>query len=159
MIRRRPAPRRGMSLIEVILSMAIFLLALVGIGKLIDFGSDQALDTQFQTRGTRLALAKLAEVEAGVITLESGGGTGTFDEEPAWSWSVEAVPTGPPNVYQVTVKVSRDRLGVTFEVALSQMLFDPSKTGSAAQAQKPTDTSTTGTTTGTTGTTTGGMGP
>ena len=54
------------------------------------------------------------------------------------------------NLFLVTVRVTRDYQGRTFEATLSQLLYDPSKIGSAAQAQ------TTGATTGTTGTTTPG---
>lgn len=151
-------PRRGISLIEVLLSLAIFLLALVAIGRLVDFGSDRAQDAQLQTRGTRLALAKMAEVEAGVISVQSGG-AGDFPEEPGWSWSVEPQPTGPPNVYQVTVRVTRDLNGKPFEVSLTQIVYDPALIGSAAQAEKTTTDSSSGGsgTTGGTGGTTGGM--
>ncbi|MBX9626958.1 MAG: type II secretion system protein GspI [Gemmataceae bacterium] len=110
---------------------------MVAIGRLVDIGSDHAAAARLHSRGTRLAQAKLAEVEAGVVGMD--GGSGSFDTEAGWSWTVEAQPQGPPNLYAVTVKVSFDDRGRPFEVTLSQLVLDPAKMGSAAQAEKPTE--------------------
>ena len=67
----RPAIRPGISLIEVLLSLAIFLLALVAIGRLVDIGVDSALDSQAQAVATRLCHSKLAEAEAGAVALDA----------------------------------------------------------------------------------------
>jgi hypothetical protein len=146
----------------VLLGLVIMLLALVAVGRLVDIGTERSVETQVQTRGTRLAQSKMAEVESGALPLDSSSG-GTFDpEEPDWSWSVEPQPAGPPNVYQVTVRVSRDLRGRTFEVSLSQTLFDPTMMGTAAQAERPVEAVGSGTTTGTgtsTSGTSGGMSP
>ena len=156
--RPRPARRPGLSLLEVLLALAIFLLALVAIGGLVNYGSDRAMAASMQAAGTRLAQSKLAEVEAGVIPVSTGG-NGTFDEDPDWNWSVEPTAASVPNVYQVTVRVWRDAGGQHYEVVLNQMVFDPSQMGQASPAQPPTTS--TGTQSGTTGsgtTTTGGSG-
>jgi hypothetical protein len=119
----------------------------------VDIGSDQGVEARAHVRGNRLAAAKLAEIEAGVVSVQ-GGGSGSFDDDPDWSWSVESQPQGPPNLYAVTVKVSRTLRAKPFEVTLSQMIFDPAKTGSAAQAERPTpaDVESAETNTGTGGT-------
>ena len=144
--RSRASGRRpGLSLLEVLLSLAILLMSLVAIGRLVDFGADRALEARLHSQGTRLAIAKMAEVEAGVVALDSAGG-GTFDTDPDWTWSVEPEPAGSaPNLYQVTVRVTRDLRGKPFEVTLTQMLFDPTLLGSAAPAQTASTSSTTGT--------------
>jgi hypothetical protein len=130
----------------VLLALAIFLMSLVAIGGLIDFGSDQGMAASMQAAGTRLAQSKLAEVEAGAIDLTSGG-SGTFDDEPDWHWSVEPTATQWPNTYDVTVRVWRDT-GKHYEVTLSQIVFDPAQMGNGSEAQPPTTTSSgTGTTT------------
>lgn len=149
--------RVGMSLIEVILALAIMMMALVAIGKLVDVGLDRSLDAQLQTRGTLLAESKLAEVEAGAVSLQ--GESGTFDEAPEWSWSVESTPSGPANLYQVTVRVSRTTPGRPFEVAMTQLILDPTVIGSAAQAEVPTTTTDGSTTTTGSSTNTGGTTP
>lgn len=151
-LRHPRAGRPGLSLIEVLLAMAILLLSLVAIGQLVDMGADRGLEARFHVRGARLLQAKMAEVEAGVIPVD-GGGSGTFEDDPDWSWTVEATPQSIPDLYQVTVHVSRDYRGRPFEVTMSQLLFDPALTGSAAQAQKPATTSTSSSTSTTGGTT------
>lgn len=150
-----PAARRsrpGLSLLEVMVSLAILLISLVGIGRLIDFGADRGLEARLHSLGTRLAVAKLAEAEAGAIPLDSPS-SGTFDTDPDWSWSVDTSPEDAPNVYEVTVKVTRDLKGRRFEVSITQFILDPNKMGTAAPAQKA-DTSSSSTSS-----TTGGMSP
>lgn len=133
----RPATRPGLSLIEVLLSLAILLLALVAISRLVELGSQHGNNARAATRGARLAQSKMAEVEAGVIPLDSGA-NGQFEgEDGGWSYTVTPAAAGPPNLYTVTVKVSRDMSGQPFEIVLTQMLFDPAMTGSTAQAERP----------------------
>jgi general secretion pathway protein I len=134
--RRRP----GLTLIEVLLAMAILLMSLAAIGQLVDMGSDRGIEARFHVRGTRLAQAKLAECEAGVIPLSAGGSGTCTDDDDAWSWTVDAQPDTVTNLYRVTVTVSRDNRGKKFEIALAQMMYDPAMMGSAAQAERPTQT-------------------
>ena len=148
-VRRSRAPhrRRGLSLLEVLLALAIFLMSLVAIGGLVDFGSDQGMAASMQAAGTRLAQSKLAEAEAGAIDLTAGG-SGTFEDEPEWNWSVESTPAQWPNVYDVTVRVWRET-SRRYEVTISQTLFDPAQMGNGSEAQPPTTAASgTGTTTG-----------
>ena len=145
---RRPAPRSGMSLIEVLLALAILVLSLVAIGRLVDIGTDRGNEARAYTRGTRLAQAKMAEAEAGMVSLASES-DGQFDgDDQVWKFKVTPEPAGPPNLYTVTVRVTRDIQGRPVEVVLAQMIFDPAVTGSAAQAERPATTD--GTTGGTT---------
>ena len=154
-VRRRRTARRGLSLLEVILALAILVLAMAAIGKLVDIGTDRGTDARVYSRGTRLAQAKMAEAEAGVIDL-TGETEGQFTgDDGAWRYKVTAEAAGPPNLYTVTVRVTRDVSGRPVEVVLAQMLFDPTKIGSAAQAERPG----TPDTTDTTGSGTGGTSP
>lgn len=148
-----PGRRSGMSLIEVLLAMAIFLMCLTGIGRLVDAGTDRALESKYQNIATRLAQSKLAEVEAGVIPV-SGGGAGDFaeDGDDYWQWTVESTETTVPNAYDVVVTVSRPYRGQTFSVKMAQIIFDPAATGTAAEATPtplvpPAETTGNGTTT------------
>jgi Tfp pilus assembly protein PilV len=136
-IARRHTPRRALSLIEVLLALTILLLAVVAIGRLVDVGTDRGNDARANTRGTRLAQSKMAEVEAGVIALDSTN-TGQFEgDDAAWSYTVTPESAGAPNLYTVTVRVTRDISGRQFEVILTQMIFDPTLLGSTAQAERP----------------------
>jgi prepilin-type N-terminal cleavage/methylation domain-containing protein len=158
----RRAPRRGLTLLEVLLSLAILAVALAAIGKLVDVGSARGNEARFTIRGARLAQSKMAEVEAGLIPISGGAGGQFTDDDAAWSYQVTSAPVStpasPPNLYTVTVTVSRTFQGVNANVTLTQMMFDPTKLGTAAQAEAATaSTGTTGTT-GTTGSGTTGSG-
>ncbi len=134
--------RPGITLIEVLLALAIFLLAMVPIFRLVDLGTESALETQLQSDGTRLAQSKLAEVEAGVISPVSGG-SGTFEDEISWSWEVQSVQTQIPNLFNVTVTVSHPFGGKTHTVTLSQMVLDPAQMGTASEIPNPESTEST----------------
>lgn len=150
---RRAGPRPGLSLIEVLFALAILLLSIIAIGRLVDIGTDRGNDARAFTRGTRLAQSKMAEVEAGVVPL-TGEASGDFEgDDAAWKYTVTPEASGPPNLYTVTVKVSRTIDGKPFDLVLTQMIFDPTMTGSAAQAERPALPDPADTTTGTGGTT------
>src|SRR5262245_43014791 len=127
---RRPGRRAGMSLLEVLVAMAVFLVCLTGIGRLVDAGTDRALEAKYNTVGTRLAQSKMAEVEAGVIRVADGG-SGDFveDGDDPWQWTVESTQTEVPNAFDVVVTVSRPYRGRTFSVKLAQIIYDPAATG------------------------------
>jgi general secretion pathway protein I len=134
---RARLPRRGMSLLEVLLALTILVLSIAGIARLVDIGSERAIDARALTRGARLAQNKMAEAEAGIVSLGSET-TGNFDGEDAnWEFTVTPEPTGPPNLFNVTVRVKCVFQGRPAEVVLTQLVFDPTKTGSTAQAERP----------------------
>lgn len=162
---RRPARRDGLSLLEVLLSLTILLIALAAVGALVNFGAGRGLAAHLETTGTRLAQSKLAEVEAGVIPVSSSE-SGAFEDEPEWSYSVQSAASDVPNVYSVTVRVSRPYGAQTFELELTQLIFDPAMMGDAAEAQPPAPATPSGGSTSSSGTsassgtgTTGGTSP
>src|SRR5947208_9569279 len=101
---RPSSPRRGLSLLEVLVALAIFLLSFVAIGRLVTLASDHAIELQQQSQATRLAQSKLNEVLCGALTLESA--EGSFDEDADWQWSVDA-EQGTAGLWTVTVTVKR----------------------------------------------------
>jgi Tfp pilus assembly protein PilV len=137
MMRRLPkrGRRRGLSLIEVLLAMTIFIMSIVAIGRLVDIGTERELEARFHTQGARLAEAKLAEIEAGAVSFTESGGS--FPNDPDWSWSMTAELQSVPNLYLVTVTVSRDLKGRLFEVSVAQMMLDPQAWGAAGEATRP----------------------
>ncbi len=139
---RSSVRREGMTLLEVLVAMAVFLIALAGIAQLIEFGTNNSVEAARVTTGTRLCQSKMAEVEAGVVSITEGG-SGTFDEEPLWQWSVEVGESVALNTYTVTVKTWIDQ-GRKVEVSLTQIIFDPQFMGTAAPAVAPAATTTTG---------------
>ena len=137
MIRQRSTQlRSGLSLLEVILAFAVFMMSMAGITQLISMGHSQSLDASQQNTGLRLAQTKLAEVEAGVISM-SGGASGTFDEAPNWQWEVIIDDAPATNVYEVTVHVWNSN-NTRIDINLTQMICDPATMGNAAAAEAPT---------------------
>src|SRR5262245_10565635 len=74
----RPAPRgprgagrAGLTLLEVLVALAIFFMAWVGIARLINMASDQAVDARLQIEALQVAQSKLDEVASGITPLES----------------------------------------------------------------------------------------
>jgi len=141
----RRTPRPGFTLLEVLVALAIFLLALVALSRLLGMGSDFARDANQQTECLRLAQSKLNEVWAGVVPLQSQGDT-PFDENPDFTWALDA--ENDPNVanlWDITVTVCRQRPdGTKMTVALSHMLIDPSIRGSNINNSSSSGSGTTG---------------
>ncbi len=149
-ISSRKRSRRGLTLIEVLVSLAIFLMSIVALYRLIDLASDNAQEIVNQSRSTRLMESKLAEFVAGSEVL-SGSTSGEFDEEPGWKWSAEMEQDAIPNLWKVTVTVSKDvQSGPTFSNKITQYILDPTYRGglTADSATTTSSSSTTGTTTG-----------
>jgi prepilin-type N-terminal cleavage/methylation domain-containing protein len=122
--------RRGLSLLEVLVALAIFLLSLVGLGFLLTVAGNTALETQYRTQAAGMCQSKLAEVAAGAVPLE-GQSDVPFDEDPDYHWSLEVQAGTPQGLHNVTVRVSRKRPdGSMMECSLSQMVMDPAMVGS-----------------------------
>lgn len=127
--------RSGLSLLEVLVALAIFLFSLVALSQLIGVGGDIAIEMDWRSQSALRAESKLAEVLAGIEPLESQSGV-SFDDDPNWSYSIEAVADDIPNLYRVSVTVSRPRRdGSRVEVTLSQFVIDPAVVGSAAATE------------------------
>ena|SRR5436190_10249714 len=126
---RRPV-RRGLSLLEVLVALAIFLMSLVGLGFLLAVAGSTAQETQYRTQAATICQSKMAEVVAGSIPLDGQGG-GDVEEDPEYQWSMEVQSGGPQGLSNVTIKVTRKRPdGSMMECSLSQMVFDPKMVGS-----------------------------
>ncbi len=136
------ASRPGLTLLEVIVSTAIFLMALVAIARLTILANTLARDAQFQTEALQLAQAKLAEVVSGVTPLQGQSNT-AFDPsqvpsgQDGWTWSMDCTAgsvtntSGQTMVWTVRITVQRPRPdGSSAQVTLTQMVLDPSVRGS-----------------------------
>ena len=141
--------RHGFSLLEVLLSLAIFLMSLVALGQLISIGGDMARDVQWMSRSLMLAESRMAELIAGSLPLSSVAET-PCDEDTDFSWSVDAETGATTGIYQVTVTISRQRPdGSKFETKLNQMVLDPTIRGTTDGSDpNAATTTTTGSTTG-----------
>lgn len=135
------ARRPGLTLLEMLVSMAIFLIALVALSRLIEIGSNLSRDANYQTEALRLAQSKLHEVMVGIEPLESQADL-QFPENGDFYYSITC--TNDPDVddlWDVQVTVYRNIPGGKVSVTLGHILFDPSKRGSTAS---PSTASTSG---------------
>ncbi|MEL7498094.1 MAG: hypothetical protein AAFN77_10820 [Planctomycetota bacterium] len=127
MPRARPHGRRqrnGLSLLEVILSIAILGGAMVAIGKLYFLGYRSALQTRYRSECNMIADAKMAELAGGVLPLESGGGP--VEENPDWMYTVDVQQSLQPGLLLSTVTVTRtDNSNIPISISLVRMIPDP----------------------------------
>jgi hypothetical protein len=124
---RHRKERPGLTLLEVIIALSIFLFSLVALGRLITFASEEAMD--IDGREAQLCQSKLSEIVSGVTGLTSA--EGDFDEAPDWHWAIECEQSGYTNLWNVKVTVSRNRSdGSRAEAILTQMVYDPAQRGS-----------------------------
>ena len=150
-----PGPRRGLSLLEVIVAMAIFLFALVALGRLVSMSTDLAEDVRDYSRAAVLCQGKLAEAAAGVVPLQ-GTSDAPFDDEEGWTWSLTASQGNVAAIWNVEVTVTRQRPDNTkVECTLAQMVLDPAQRGTATAPATAASSSTSGTSGATSGTGTG----
>jgi type II secretion system protein I len=149
--------RSGLTLLEVLVALAIFLIALIGIGQLLTLGGDYARDVADQGHAIQLCQTKLAEVVAGVVPLTSQSNA-PVEDDPAWEWSLDAEQGATTGLWNVTVRVSKRRSdGTRVEASLSQMILDPSIRGSNQNPNSTNNASGTGATgQSSSGNTTGG---
>lgn len=98
--------RSGLTLYEVVLSLTLFLGAMLAISQIISIGSRAAVQSRLQTQAIMRCESKLSEILAGIEPMESVSNA-QFDEETAnWVWSLEIGP-GPHEVLlDLTVSVS-----------------------------------------------------
>jgi len=79
--------RRGFSLLEILLSLALLAVAMSGIGQLLETGLQAALRNQLRTEGQFLCEGKLAELIIDPTAQQTTGET-DFPDHPQWRWSV-----------------------------------------------------------------------
>jgi Tfp pilus assembly protein PilV len=127
----RVIKRPALSLLEVIIAMAIFLMAVVVIGQLVTMGGERALEVDQQSEATMLCQSKLSELASGALPLSSQSDQ-AFDEAPDYKYSIDCSQNNVSNLWNVTVTVMRERSdGTKIQTTLSQMLLDPSVRGSS----------------------------
>ena len=120
--------RSGMSLLEVLISVAIFLGSLTAIMQVLNVGQRAELATRLQTEAILKCEAKMAEFISGIEeATTSQGGTFEDDETGNWKWDAEVTDSGIVSLLQVTVKVehmiSDDEANAAF--TLSRYMRDP----------------------------------
>ena len=105
-MRGNASQRCGLSLLEVILSIAILGASMVVIGHLYNLGFRAARQAQFRSEANLLVDSIMAELAAGVIPAESTDGT-TIESAPDWQYEIEIEDSQQPGLFLATVVVKR----------------------------------------------------
>lgn len=122
--------RHGITLLEVVIALAIFLMSLVAIMQLVSFGSERSTDVKMQSRASMLCQRELNKRIAGVEPL-SGNSTTLAADDSAWQCDVEVSDADITGLKRVKVTVSRElEGGRVAEATLVQLVLDPSLRGS-----------------------------
>jgi prepilin-type N-terminal cleavage/methylation domain-containing protein len=138
--------RSGFSLLEVIVAMAVFLISIVGIGKLVSIGVDHGINAEIQSEAAHLCQSKMSEVVFGAVSLQSQSDT-PLDEDPSWTWSMTADQQSTANgLWKVSITFSRKRAeGDSISCTVEQYVLDPSIRGSTMDTPSTTSSSSTST--------------
>jgi len=129
------ANRRGISLFEVVLALAIFIGALTAIAQVLRTGSRAAIRAQLQSEAVLLSERRMNEVISGVLPLESVDHA-PFDERANWSWSLNLADSGVVNLLklELTVEHAGDNGANKISYHLTRLLRDPQVYVDAANA-------------------------
>jgi type II secretion system protein I len=140
--RQLMCPRFGLTLLEVVIALAIFLMALVPVMRLVSMGGERALDVAHSAQASMLCQAKLDSVKVGAEPLNTSG---TVDiGNLTWNYSIDSSPSDVANLYLVKVSVKVDRAdGKTVQESLSQLVLDPNLRGSTVSSAASTSSSNT----------------
>ena len=118
--------RSGLSLLEVVLSMTIFVGAVTALSQLTTNGMSAAVKGRLDTQAILRCESKLAEISAAIEPLEDISDQ-SFQDDENWTWSL-ATSGGPhADVLFVTVTVTyngQSDLSST-SVSLSKLIRDP----------------------------------
>ena len=119
--------RSGLTLLEVLISLAIFLGALTAISQLISIGSRAALQAQMRTQAIIKCQSKLSEVLAGVQPMESVSLVAFENDDDNWKWSLNVEPGDYENLLKllVTVQYAGESETVFSSYQLIRQVRDP----------------------------------
>jgi len=137
----RTVPRHAFSLMEVITSLAIFLLSLIALAQLLSLSSNLATDTRDIQRASQLCRRKMNEVVAGAVSLTSQPES-TFPEDSNWVWSMECQEESSiTSLWRVTVTVTLQRPdGSKVQDSLTQYVLDPAARGTLDAGESSSST-------------------
>jgi Tfp pilus assembly protein PilV len=121
-----PKQRSGLSLLEVILSVAILGVSMVLIGNLYHLGYRSALKARMISEANLMAGSTMAELAAGVLPIESSGDA-AVPGNPNWTYSVDIQSSLQPGLFMATVTVKRQgTIGqVPASVSIVRFIPDP----------------------------------
>ena len=130
--------RRGVSLMESLLAVTILFVMLAMLTQSSNATKRMVSEVRQRSVGVQLAQTKMNEVLIGALPLSDQ--EGTFEDDPEWEWEIKASQNDIQGLWNVTVLVRRPDSNGS-QVALSQVVLDPSKRGNAVDAVNTLGTS------------------
>ncbi|MFN0050669.1 MAG: prepilin-type N-terminal cleavage/methylation domain-containing protein [Planctomycetales bacterium] len=118
--------RRGFSLFEVLISLAIFVVSAAAIGQLISTGVRGAMHGRLQTQAVIRCESKMSEIVAGITPLQAASEV-AYPDDSSWKWSA-VVSSGPhPDLYVVEVTAAHPASGNLSEMSytMTRLVRDP----------------------------------
>ena len=95
--------RRGLTLLEVLLALALFLGAMTVLSQLWNGGVRASVQARLQTQAVLRCESKLNEAIAGAVPLQTTPET-PFEDDPSWSWRMTVDSDPQTNLLKVTVE-------------------------------------------------------
>ena len=119
-----PHQRDGLSLLEVVISLAILFSSIAVLGQLLDAARVGALRAALETEATLMAESLLAELVAAEV-LPSGVTDSPIGDDPDWTYSLEIESTEWESLTSLTITVQhRNAVNqIDAEVKLSRWLY------------------------------------
>jgi prepilin-type N-terminal cleavage/methylation domain-containing protein len=138
MILRQVRRRSGLSLLEVLIALAIFLLSVVVLSQMVDSAAQRGLRSKRMSQAAVLCEAKMGEIVAGVQPLQSAGAQPLEGADANWSFMVVVEPqswssvasggqvgSSGLNMVHITVVWAGPQIGGPVEYTLSRLVMDP----------------------------------
>lgn len=143
LLHSRQGNRRGVSLLEVLLALAIFLMAFAALSQLSRTGMNAAVRSRLQTNAIIRCESRLAELAAGIEPLENASDQ-PFQDDPNWRWSLQ-IGAGPhPDLLLLNVStryVGQNDYAST-GYSMSRLIRDPAVWDEAADSSSTTSSGT-----------------
>jgi hypothetical protein len=140
--------RHALTLLEVIVAMAIFLMSIIAIFQLLFLGTERAMDVRLQTRTSLRCQAKLSEIMIGAEPLNSSGSYTNFtDTDTDLQWKMTATPNDDMQMlWTVKVWVKAElQTGKVVESHLCQLALNPAMRGTTFDQPQMTSSGSQGT--------------
>jgi general secretion pathway protein I len=128
---------RGLTLLEVLLSVAIFMGAMVALGQLISSGRRAASRGELQTEAVIRCESVVGRIVAGLLPVEAIEDAAFDDDlERRWTYSVQLLETPEVDLlgFQVTVTHQNNLGDANYSYSLQRFLRDPQIYADAAEA-------------------------
>jgi|SRR5690606_37077923 len=124
---RSAASRRGLTIYEVFLALALLMGALAVLSQHIAVGTRAGVGGQLQTKAAMLCQTKMAEVVGGIEPLSPVSGAELPDAGLGWTWTLEVASGPSPDLLSVAVTVlhSNGQENTNASFTLRRLMRDP----------------------------------